>query len=145
MPQLDISTYSSQIFWLVVCFATLYFFASNIILPRIRDIQDTRKNAIDSDLSSAKTLEDSIEALNTKTNTLRQNATAAYQEKLDEATQKAAVEKEALMEDVKHKIEKITQKSHKDLEEFIASTKSQSQLAVEDLVKNIKTKLFNIS
>ncbi|MGH6902898.1 MAG: hypothetical protein ACREIR_09190, partial [Geminicoccaceae bacterium] len=25
MPQLDVSTFSSQIFWLIICFGTLYY------------------------------------------------------------------------------------------------------------------------
>lgn len=35
MPQLDISTYASQIFWLFVCFGILCIFLSGWITPRI--------------------------------------------------------------------------------------------------------------
>ena len=35
MPQLDFSTFSNQIFWLVVTLVVIYFILSRIALPRI--------------------------------------------------------------------------------------------------------------
>ena len=37
LPQLDISTWVGQIFWLIVTFAILYFALAQFILPRLRD------------------------------------------------------------------------------------------------------------
>lgn len=145
MPQFDISTFSSQIFWFGLCFITLYYFASAIILPRIRDILEERKNAIDSDITSTQSLENDIEKINKETALLRQKATDSYQEKLDQATQEAAAKKEELIEEVKNKIDVISKKSQDDLEKFIASTKDQSQSAAKELAQNIRSKLFNIS
>ena len=78
MPQFDFSTYSSQIFWFSICFAILYFFASKIILPRIRDILGDRKVVIDTDISYAKNLEDQIADLQLKSDTLRKSANQEY-------------------------------------------------------------------
>lgn len=145
MPQFDISKFSSQIFWFVLCFIILYYFASTIILPRIREILEERKKDIDSNLSSTADLEKDLKDITAKTDILRKEATAQYRIKLEEATQEAATQREKLLVDVKDKIEIISKKSQEDLEKFIASTKEQSQSAVHDLVKNIKSKLFNIS
>ena len=35
MPQLDFSTFSNQIFWLVITLVVIYFVLSRIALPRI--------------------------------------------------------------------------------------------------------------
>lgn len=35
MPQLDISTFPSQIFWLIICFAVLCFAMASFLAPRI--------------------------------------------------------------------------------------------------------------
>lgn len=145
MPQFDPHYFSSQIFWLTICFAILYYFVSNIILPRIRDILKERKSVIDSDTLQANQLDQAIDEISSKTVALRMKATKEYQEKLEEATKAASSKREKLTEELKEKIEIITKKSQEDLKNFIASTHAQSQLAIQDLTKNIKSKLFNIS
>ena len=42
MPQLDFSTYPSQLFWLVLSFAFLYFVLSVFVLPRLAKVQQKR-------------------------------------------------------------------------------------------------------
>ena len=46
MPQLEISTFPSQIFWLVVSFLLLYLILSKIIVPRIASVLKDRENEI---------------------------------------------------------------------------------------------------
>ncbi len=47
MPQLDISTYSSQLFWLFVTFVGLYLYLSRSVIPKIQKIRDSRWEAIE--------------------------------------------------------------------------------------------------
>ncbi len=42
MPQFDIATYSSQIFWLVICFGLTFLGISQLILPRYKSILEKR-------------------------------------------------------------------------------------------------------
>jgi F-type H+-transporting ATPase subunit b len=42
MPQFDVSTFPSQIFWLVLCVLTLYVVTSRIMLPRLQEIYRER-------------------------------------------------------------------------------------------------------
>lgn len=65
LPQLDAETYASQIFWLAVSFAILYFFMSKISLPKIAKVMHERKTKIASDLKKAEIMKE--EALATKT------------------------------------------------------------------------------
>ena len=53
MPQLDISTWSNQIFWLLVVLAVIYWVLSRIALPRIGGVISDRQGAITGDLMAA--------------------------------------------------------------------------------------------
>lgn len=53
MPQLDISTFGNQIFWLLVTLAVLYWVLSRIALPRIGGVLSDRQGAITGDLMAA--------------------------------------------------------------------------------------------
>lgn len=53
LPQLDFSTWSSQIFWLVITFAALYFLLSKFILPALSAGITERSDRIADDLDAA--------------------------------------------------------------------------------------------
>ena len=53
MPQLDISTFPNQIFWLVVTLVVLYFVMSRVALPRVAAVLADRRGAITSDIATA--------------------------------------------------------------------------------------------
>lgn len=56
MPQLDVSTFASQIFWLIVCFGALYYLLSRRALPRVSEILEARQDRIAADLDQAQQL-----------------------------------------------------------------------------------------
>jgi F-type H+-transporting ATPase subunit b len=53
MPQLDPTSYASQIFWLVVTFAVLYVLMWKVALPRVSTLLRERQERIDDDLEKA--------------------------------------------------------------------------------------------
>lgn len=89
MPQLDISTFASQIFWLAITFGVLYWVLSTMLLPRVGEVIAARAERIQGDLARAQQLKKETDEL-----------IAAYEAKLGEARRKAsemerAVEAEA--------------------------------------------------
>ncbi|MEM6308157.1 MAG: F0F1 ATP synthase subunit B' [Pseudomonadota bacterium] len=56
MPQLDLSTFPNQIFWLVVTLVVIYFVLSKIALPRIGGALADRAQTITDDLATAEEL-----------------------------------------------------------------------------------------
>jgi len=56
MPQFDISTYTSQIFWLLITFFSLWFLLSVFIIPRIENIKEQRRLRIDGFIEKAEKL-----------------------------------------------------------------------------------------
>lgn len=75
MPQLDISTFTSQLFWLCICFFTMLFIMSKLIVPRIAEILALRKRKIDNYLERARAIKEQAEESLNK-----------YQKALEEAT-----------------------------------------------------------
>ncbi len=78
MPQLDLSTWPPQLFWLAVTFTLLYFVISRVAIPRTGGVIALRKSTIDGDLASAQKLKIETE-----------NAIKSYEAALAEAKAKA--------------------------------------------------------
>ncbi|MEO0937869.1 MAG: F0F1 ATP synthase subunit B' [Pseudomonadota bacterium] len=53
MPQLDVTTFGNQIFWLVLALLAIYFILSRIALPRIAAVLAERQGTITNDLAAA--------------------------------------------------------------------------------------------
>ena len=64
MPQLEISTFPSQIFWLVVSFLLLYLILSKIIVPRIASVLKDRENEIKNNFELSEKLYKKTESIN---------------------------------------------------------------------------------
>jgi F-type H+-transporting ATPase subunit b len=60
LPQLNIATYPSQVFWLLVMFAVLYMTFSKSILPTIGGVVDAREAMIKSNLDGAQSLKEQV-------------------------------------------------------------------------------------
>ncbi|MDX2083465.1 MAG: hypothetical protein SFV53_05730 [Rickettsiales bacterium] len=143
MPQLDFTTYIPQIFWLALCFITLYLTTALVILPRISAILKKRQDIIDADLSKAKELDDKISALEIVADNLRQNANQAYQNKLDEASKSAIKMRETMIENLKNQIDSDIKKSQQELKNLIETSKQKGDLVVKNLVTQIANKLLS--
>jgi F-type H+-transporting ATPase subunit b len=63
MPQLDLTTFPSQIFWLAVIFAVLYVLMARVGLPRVGAMIDARKKRIADDLDRAARMKAEAEAV----------------------------------------------------------------------------------
>lgn len=57
MPQLDIATYSSQIFWLIICFSCLLWFSAKHFIPQLKLIFKERWELTQGTLDKASVLE----------------------------------------------------------------------------------------
>jgi F-type H+-transporting ATPase subunit b len=62
VPQIEVSTFTSQIFWLIVCFVTLYYLLSRRALPRVSEVLEARQDRIAADLDQAQRLRREAEA-----------------------------------------------------------------------------------
>ncbi len=74
MPQLKVSTFPSQLFWLAVTFIILYILMKWLALPKVEAAIAARRNRLDDDLARASQLKSEADA-----------TLAAYQKALIEA------------------------------------------------------------
>ena len=77
-PPFDSSTFPSQLLWLAITFALMYYLMAKVALPRIGGILEVRRDRIASDLDMAERLKQESE-----------DAEAAYQKALANARAKA--------------------------------------------------------
>ncbi len=80
MPQLDFSTFPSQIFWLAIAFGFLYLALDRFLIPRIGGAIEERKDRIADDLDMA-----------ARKKAEADEAVIAYEKNLAEARAKASV------------------------------------------------------
>jgi len=65
MPQLDFSTFSSQVFWLIISFALMLTIMRFLVVPRISSIIDQRNRHIENYIRKAEKLqEQALSSLN---------------------------------------------------------------------------------
>jgi F-type H+-transporting ATPase subunit b len=143
MPQFDFSNYSSQVFWLFLCFTTLYLAVSLVILPRIREIIAIRKDVVDSDKIAAKKIQIRINELQDKTETIQHQSSDNYETKLDEISRKISKNREEVLTKLKSELDDKVVKSRSEIKSFLDNSESRASLAINSLAQNIKTKILN--
>lgn len=115
MPQFDTSSFSSQLFWLFVCFSVLCFFMARHILPRIGSSINRRKTYI--------------------------NQHSKLIDKLNMEYRDLEEEQEKLQDEMHKDILKIMQNSQKELMEFkqneIRKINNESRRLFTDAQKKI--------
>lgn len=90
MPQLDPTTFASQIFWLAVVFLALYFVIWKVALPKVARVLEERQGHIDELLDKASKLKDEAAAVLADYEKARADAQAQAQALLREAQEQMA-------------------------------------------------------
>lgn len=133
MPQLDTSTFTSQLFWLIVCFFSMLFIMSRFIVPRIADILEQRQRKIDGYLNKAHNIR--LEA---------EESLKKYQDALAEATAEAnrslaatQAELNAYMQAKQDELAAKLQKKIAAGEAEIAKSKEEAMARVKDMSEEL--------
>ena len=141
MPQLDPSSYVSQIFWLLVCFCSLWGLLSVFVIPKIADIIEQRKRKIDEYVQKADALN-----LQAKTSLEKYHDTLAEAEKTSQ--QEVAKGKQELKEYLQKAESDLTKNLNKKIadNEFALATEKretlqQIEFIAQDLAYEIVKKL----
>lgn len=96
LPQLDPTWFPSQLFWLAITVAVLYFVFSKRVLPELSSIIENRRTHIQNDLDNAQRLKHEAEEVQTAYETIleeaRQKSTAIFVENEESMKEKIATE-----------------------------------------------------
>src|SRR6185437_16624527 len=92
MPQLDVSTFPTQLFWLLISFVLLYLLMARLGLPRVGHILTQRRGRIDGDLEKAGQMKAEAEAVIAAYERALAEARAQAQQTLKETTERLGAE-----------------------------------------------------
>ncbi|MCC8407171.1 MAG: ATP F0F1 synthase subunit B' [Rickettsia endosymbiont of Sceptobius lativentris] len=105
MPQFDIATYYSQIFWLIITFGLLYIFVYKFITPKAEEIFNNRQTNIQDNITQADTLTQEVEKLNKYYNEeIDKTNTEIDRLKKDSLESEFLIKKKNLEQDLKNSI-----------------------------------------
>ena len=145
MPQLDISTFTPQIIWLIITFGVLYLLMAKLALPRIGSILEQRQNRIEDNLAMAQNLkrESEVDAESYETAILeareqaRTSTQLAIKEMSEESQRRQSELNDRLVNEVKSAEERIAQARKKAMSNI-------SEMA-EDIVLDAAESLIGIT
>ena len=133
LPQLDIGTFPTQVFWLFVTFIVLYIAMTKVAIPRIEYVLEERHSRIAEDLDKAEKLKADAEEVQANYEKALADARASAQkhvgEAQDEASQKNA---KAEAEADAAAVAKV-----KDAEARIEAARSEALANVKDVVSEV--------
>ena len=104
MPQLDPSSYASQIVWLIITFVIFYLVMARVALPRVSEVLETRQDRIAYDLETATTLKVEAESVLAEYEASMVKAHADAQSMLAQAAQERSAEAARCQEELSAKI-----------------------------------------
>ncbi len=130
MPQLDVTTFSNQIFWLVVTMVVLYFIMSRVALPRIAAVLADRRGTITSDVAAAE--EFKIKA---------QEAEKAYTRALEEARAEA----NRIVEAAKAEMQEALNAQIARADAEISAKANESERRIREIRDNAMTMVTDVS
>lgn len=133
MPQLDLSTFASQAFWMVLCFSLLWIMLSIFITPKITDVLEQRKRKIDDYIRKAE-----------KLNQQAKTSLEKYEQALNEAKIKASAdiaasqkESAAFLAAEEKMLNERLNKQIADSEFKLATEKKETLQQIESLSQNL--------
>lgn len=128
-PPLDPNNVSPQLIWLVLTFVVLYALLSRVVLPRIGEVIEERRDRIRRDLAAAERLKGETEkALQTYEKALsdaRGNAAAIARQTRDSLNAEVDKERKAVEDQLAKKLA--------DAEAGIGATKAKALASVKDI------------
>jgi F-type H+-transporting ATPase subunit b len=139
MPQLDISAWPPQLFWLAITFALLYFVVSKFIIPRTGGVIELRKSIIESDLAAA-----------TRNKSESEAALKAYEASLADARAKAGAEALAIRsklnadaEAARSKLDAELGAKASDADKKISTAKNKALAGIEAMASDIASSIVD--
>lgn len=126
LPQLDPSSFMSQLFWLTIVFSFLYIVFKKKSLPEISNVIEGRAERIRSDLDSTQELRSQVEAVQ-----------KAYEENLEKARHNALATyksvEDKIKKDTESEMKSFYERSSKDLTQMEKKVTEAKNKAIKDI------------
>lgn len=139
MPQLETSTFLSQIFWLLITFFSLWFMMSWFIIPRIEEIIEQRRQKIDGYIQKA-------EKINKQALQSLEKYEKSLQKAKQEADERIAQNKAELSRSIAEKhaeIEDILNRKIADNEYILAKERMETLAAINEVSLSLASEIIS--
>lgn len=143
MPQFDVAYFSSQIFWLAICFTIIYFLAKKLFMPRMSQIIDNRADKIEQLRLDTEKLNQKLEEINKKIESVRKDSILQYSKIIADAKLHSSKKRIDFIKQNQSQIIELQNKSNLFLEEIIKDYNNNSESAINELAKNISGQLLS--
>lgn len=143
LPQMDISTFPSQIFWLIVTFSILYVFMWKFVIPKLRITIEERRDKISNDINEAEKLKSEAEEI---LNKYKSKMTSSNQDAvriIAEAKKQSDEYTEKVKRDNKSKVNAMIEESNIKIAEQEEKSKSEIEKATLETIKSISEKFID--
>lgn len=127
LPQLDMQTYPSQIFWLAITFGALYWIMSAIVLPRLGGTIEERRDRIADDLDQAAEFRRQAE-----------EAEAAYNQALADARAKAQAIAAETRDEVDAEINDMQAEASEKIDDQLAAAEERITAMKDDASAKVR-------
>ena len=144
LPQLDINTYPSLIFWSVISLIIGYFLMAYLVTPRIKSILNLRETNIQNDLIKAKTSNQEAEKIKSEISNNQLNIKISSQTLINDALLEAKILLEKSDKKISEKMDLRIKKAEKKINEIKDKVISEILNNAEDIAKDIVQKFTNI-
>lgn len=126
LPQLDFTTWPTQIFWLMVSFLLAYLLMWRLVVPRIGSVLEERHNRIEDDLRRARQASDDAE-----------KARGAFEEMLANARNEASDKTRQATESIMNKMDRKMETANANLAKKMATAEADIANAKNAALKDV--------
>lgn len=130
MPQFDVSTFSSQLFWLCISWGILFLYLWKVIVPRMNAKLDARDHKIQQLITEAHALDSRADQL-----------IKDYDQKLMALKTEHAAKYEQVAQFIKHSKAELESKLSHELDVAVAEYKQQLKASETNLLQALPEKL----
>ena len=141
MPQLDVSTYISQLFWLLVTFGFLYVLTTQVILPRIGQTLESRHRRIAEDLEMSERLRRQAEEALAEHDRLLSESRAKAQEMVRAEKERITAELDAQRKQLESDLAARIAQAEKELKQAKETALAELEGTIGELAAEIVTRV----
>ncbi len=141
MPQLDVSTYLSQLFWLFVTFGFLYLLAKQVILPRIGQTLENRHRRIAEDLEMAERLRRQAEEALAEHDQLLAESRAQAQEMVRAERERITAELDARRKQLESELAARIAQAERELKQAKEAALAELEGTIDELASEIAARV----
>lgn len=143
MPQFDISTFSSQIFWLTIAFGIMLAFNHYIIMPKFANIFKGRQDKITGDIAAAEIATSEAEKIQSKVEEVRAELVVESDKLYNDYKAHISELEAEFSKKLNDKLHNINKQSEEKVNKQISAIHDQADLLAIDLSSDVLNELFN--